>query len=208
MTARSATKPDPPRQRRRIPPAPRPEASVPNRARSPVLRHPYVSIPAPGAKKDPPSFRKAGFIGIRRRPILPGRFQPSTFGADGLNFCVRDGNRWDPIAIATGNRIKCGAEVLCSANRLLAQGILCPLARNVSSPAGPAALSASAAVLSLPVLFHSCGFSSLPLRSSRISTSPRAALSAGQAVYSRPLAHPDNRIGKKFCLNHSSLLSV
>ena len=78
--------------------------------------------------------------------------------------------------------------------------ILRPLAWNVSSPTGPSALSASAAVLSLPVLFHSCGFSSLPLRSSRISTSPRAALSAGQAVYSRPLAHPDNRIGKKICL--------
>ena len=69
---------------------------------------------------------------------------------------------------------------------------------NVPSPAGPAALSASAAVLSLPVLFHSCGFLSSPLRSSRISTSPRAALSAGLTVYSRPLAHPDNRIGKKF----------
>ena len=42
-------------------------------------------------------------IGIRRRPILPGRVQPSTFGAEGLNFCVRYGNRWDPFAIATGN---------------------------------------------------------------------------------------------------------
>ena len=41
--------------------------------------------------------------GIRRRPILPGRVQPSTFGAEGLNFCVRYGNRWDPFAIATGN---------------------------------------------------------------------------------------------------------
>ena len=45
------------------------------------------------------------FIGIRRRPILPGRFQPSTFGAEGLNFCVRYGNRWDPFAITTGNCI-------------------------------------------------------------------------------------------------------
>ena len=43
-------------------------------------------------------------IGIRRRLILPGRVQPSTFSAEGLNFCVRDGNRWDPFAIATGNR--------------------------------------------------------------------------------------------------------
>ena len=41
--------------------------------------------------------------GIRRRPTLPGRVQPSTIGAEGLNFCVRDGNRWDPFAITTGN---------------------------------------------------------------------------------------------------------
>ena len=37
--------------------------------------------------------------------MLPGRVQPSTFGAEGLNFCVRDGNRWDPFAIATGNSV-------------------------------------------------------------------------------------------------------
>ena len=45
-------------------------------------------------------------FGIRRRPTLPGRVQPSTIGAEGLNFCVRYGNRWDPFAIATGNGIK------------------------------------------------------------------------------------------------------
>ena len=43
--------------------------------------------------------------GIRQRPTLPGRLQPSTIGAERLNFCVRDGNRWDPLAIATGNCI-------------------------------------------------------------------------------------------------------
>ncbi|KAF1855856.1 hypothetical protein Lal_00001548 [Lupinus albus] len=36
-----------------------------------------------------------------RLPILPGRFQPSTFGVYGLNYRVRDGNGWIPIAIAT-----------------------------------------------------------------------------------------------------------
>ena len=30
-------------------------------------------------------------------PIFPGRFQPSIFGADELNFCVRNGNRWTLI---------------------------------------------------------------------------------------------------------------
>ena len=44
-------------------------------------------------------------IGIRRRPTLPGRFQPSTIGAKRLNFCVRDGYRWFPLAIVTGNCI-------------------------------------------------------------------------------------------------------
>ena len=37
----------------------------------------------------------------RHQPIFPGRFQPSIFGANELNFCVRDGNRWDLIAINT-----------------------------------------------------------------------------------------------------------
>ena len=34
-------------------------------------------------------------------PILPGRFQPSTFGVYELNYCVRDGNRWCLVAIVT-----------------------------------------------------------------------------------------------------------
>ena len=45
------------------------------------------------------------FIGIRQRSTLPGRLQPSTIDAEGLNFCVRDGNRWNPFAIVTGNGI-------------------------------------------------------------------------------------------------------
>ena len=35
------------------------------------------------------------------RPIFPGRFQPSIFGTDELNFCVRNGNRWTLTAIGT-----------------------------------------------------------------------------------------------------------
>ena len=44
--------------------------------------------------------------------MLPGRVQPSTFGTERLNFCVRDGNRWDPLVIATGNGelFTCGDE--------------------------------------------------------------------------------------------------
>ena len=43
--------------------------------------------------------------GIRRRLTLPGRCQPSTISAQRLNFCVRYGNRWIPLAIITGNCI-------------------------------------------------------------------------------------------------------
>ena len=32
----------------------------------------------------------------------PKKKHLSTIGAGGLNFCVRDGNRWDPSAIITG----------------------------------------------------------------------------------------------------------
>ena len=42
------------------------------------------------------------FFGNRQRPILPGRVQPSTIGAEGLNCCVRDVNRCFPFAIVTG----------------------------------------------------------------------------------------------------------
>ena len=38
----------------------------------------------------------------QQRPTLPGRYQPSTISAKGLNFCVRYGNRCDPFAIVTG----------------------------------------------------------------------------------------------------------
>ena len=41
------------------------------------------------------------FMLNQRLPILPGRLQPSTFGVYELNYCVRDGNRWILIAIAT-----------------------------------------------------------------------------------------------------------
>ena len=43
---------------------------------------------------------------IRRRSTLPGRYQPSTLDAKRLNCCVRNGNRWDPLAIVTGNGMR------------------------------------------------------------------------------------------------------
>ena len=53
------------------------------------------------AKREP--FSRMALGEIRRRPTLPGRFQPSTISVLRLNFCVRDGNRWIPQAIVTGN---------------------------------------------------------------------------------------------------------
>ena len=65
------------------------------------------SFPAPDprhehTKRREPLMRMA-LVEFRRRPTLPGRFQPSTISVLRLNFCVRDGNRWIPQAIVTGN---------------------------------------------------------------------------------------------------------
>ena len=38
---------------------------------------------------------------MRQRSIFPGRHQPSIFDVLELNFCVRNGNRWNLQAIAT-----------------------------------------------------------------------------------------------------------
>jgi hypothetical protein len=43
--------------------------------------------------RDCEEFLLRNLFGDRRRPTLPGRYQPSTIGAEGLNFCVRDGYR-------------------------------------------------------------------------------------------------------------------
>ena len=76
-------------------------------------------------KKTPLTLANQGLIGIRQRLILPGRVQPSTFSTGELNFCVRDGNRWDLSVIATGN---CGYFVslsctLTTAHRMILQTV-------------------------------------------------------------------------------------
>ena len=58
---------------------------------------------SPKRQKAPLTLTNQGLIGIRQRLILPGRVQPSTFSTGELNFCVRDGNRWNLSVIATGN---------------------------------------------------------------------------------------------------------
>ena len=71
---------------------------APNRSRGDFL----FFFP-PNDKKAPSTLANQGLIGIRQRLILPGRVQPSTFSTGELNFCVRDGNRWNLSVIATGN---------------------------------------------------------------------------------------------------------
>ena len=52
----------------------------------------------------PASLRKGGFSKIESRhlPIFAGRLQPTIFGTTELNFCVRNGNRWNLCVIGTG----------------------------------------------------------------------------------------------------------
>ena len=45
------------------------------------------------------------FLTNRQRPTFPGSRPPSIISAKELNFCVRDGNRCDLLAIVTGYRI-------------------------------------------------------------------------------------------------------
>ena len=69
----------------------------------PIVRAGIFSFFPPNDKKAPLTLANQGLTGIRQRLILPGRVQPSTFSTGELNFCVRDGNRWNLSVIATGN---------------------------------------------------------------------------------------------------------
>ncbi len=69
----------------------------------------YIIYPIP--KQNTHTFVWVFCFGIRQRPTLPGRLQPSTIGAERLNFCVRYGNRWDPFAIVTGISSGCAVRV-------------------------------------------------------------------------------------------------
>jgi hypothetical protein len=68
----------------------------------PTLRG--VAILGKRQKQGPPLGEAGLFNKFRRRPTFPHSDPCSIIGAVGLNFCVRDGNRCDPYAIATENR--------------------------------------------------------------------------------------------------------
>ena len=61
---------------------------------------------------DPPPMQGTGRSNkFRRRPTLPGSCPPSTIGAIRLDFSVRNGKRYDPDAITTGNFAEASAIV-------------------------------------------------------------------------------------------------
>lgn len=62
--------------------------------------------PESRARRDKTPAPSAGVLSeqFRQRPTLPGSLPPSTIGAGGLNFRVRDGNGCGPTAMATGNQ--------------------------------------------------------------------------------------------------------
>src|ERR1700751_727540 len=49
---------------------------------------------------------------IRRRPTLPGGCPPSTIGAGGLNFSVRNGKRGNPAAMTAETLAESGARLV------------------------------------------------------------------------------------------------
>ena len=51
-------------------------------------------------KKTTASFSRSGYL-VLALPIFPASHPASIVGADELNFCVRDGNRWTLVAINT-----------------------------------------------------------------------------------------------------------
>ena len=60
----------------------------------------FLPLGSKNKNENPPSYWM-GVMGMRQRSTLPGRHQPSTIDVLRLNFCVRNGNRWNPQAIAT-----------------------------------------------------------------------------------------------------------
>ena len=60
----------------------------------------YLSLSSK-RNKAPSLFRVSRLVVKWRRPTLPRVC--STIGAVGLNFSVRNGKRWNPVAITTGN---------------------------------------------------------------------------------------------------------
>src|SRR4051812_450354 len=71
------------------------------------LTHKRAALGSDKAKSPGNLFEGRGFLNlIGRLPTLPHTRACSTIGAEGLNYRVRDGNGWDPLARITQNRIE------------------------------------------------------------------------------------------------------
>ena len=112
-----------------------------------------------GEKKKEDNLLEVLSHGIRRRPSLPGGFPPSTLSVLRLNYCVRDGNRWDPQAIVTGNCIR-----LCSLQDSLRPPLSLP-ARSPLPASFPFLRRLSLLFLPLPHLQNCTGAQALALAS-------------------------------------------
>ena len=60
-----------------------------------------ILFSAPKRNKKALRFLSELFCSSRRLPIFTSRFQLTIFGTSELNFCVRNGNRWDLTVIDT-----------------------------------------------------------------------------------------------------------
>ena len=73
----------------------------------PARRLPLPSFSVSGILHKQKALLKSeqGLKRSRHLPIFTGRFQPTIFGTSELNFCVRNGNRWNLTVIDTGQRV-------------------------------------------------------------------------------------------------------
>ena len=61
----------------------------------------YDTIFCPKTQQKSPEISLRAFCSSRRLPIFTRRFQRTIFGTSELNFCVRNGNRWNLTVIDT-----------------------------------------------------------------------------------------------------------
>ena len=81
-----------------------PVFAVRGRRLSRLTKGPLWGKPVPNEDRSPLPHHCGLWIKekCRHLPIFPGRLQPSIFGTTKLNFCVRNGNRWNLGVIGTG----------------------------------------------------------------------------------------------------------
>lgn len=75
-----------------------------------VGRRAGIAVKVAGMRKGP-TFMGLGLLDLSGRlPTLPHTCACSTIGAEGLNFRVRDGNGWDPLAMVTQHLVVSSTE--------------------------------------------------------------------------------------------------